>query len=157
MPVETKSVKGRRELRFSSLDAVLADAEALVASPHTRMLGNWSLDRLLVHLSIAINGSLDGVSFEVPWYARLVGSFLKRRLLGKFKPGFQLPKSLEADFYPAAPSPRDALETLRAAVARTRHQQMTAKHPILGKLTHDEWTQLHCRHAELHLSFAVVD
>jgi hypothetical protein len=32
---------------------------------------------------------------------------------------------------------------------------MTARHPVLGKLTHEEWTQLHLRHAELHLSFAV--
>jgi hypothetical protein len=31
---------------------------------------------------------------------------------------------------------------------------MTARHPVLGKLTHDQWKQIHLRHAELHLSFA---
>jgi hypothetical protein len=25
--------------------------------------------------------------------------------------------------------------------------------PLFGELTIDEWNQLHCRHAELHLSF----
>jgi hypothetical protein len=43
MPVDTKTVPGRRELVFRSLDEVVADAETLVASPNTKMLGNWPL------------------------------------------------------------------------------------------------------------------
>ena len=68
-------------------------------------------------------------------------------------PGFRLPKAAEAGFYPAAGSPQAALEGLRAAVRRTHTEPMIAPHPVLGKLTHEEWTQMHLRHAELHLSF----
>ena len=158
MSVEPKPVLNRRELHFRSLDAVVADAEALVASPYTRTLGKWSLDRLLMHLASAINGSIDGISAKAPWFIRLLAPFLKKRFLTKtMSAGFQLPKHIEADFFPAADSPRDAFEKLRAAVARLQNEKMTAKHPVLGKLTHEEWTQLHMRHAELHLSFAVID
>jgi FPC/CPF motif-containing protein YcgG len=51
----------------------------------------------------------------------------------------------------------DALQRLRNAVARLQNERMTAKHPVLGQLNHDEWNQLHLRHAELHLSFVTTD
>jgi hypothetical protein len=70
-------------------------------------------------------------------------------------PGFKLPKDVEVGFFPATASPQEALEELRAVVDRTQNERMTARHPILGKMTHEDWTQLHLRHAELHLSFAV--
>jgi len=57
MAVDTKTVPGRRELTFSSLGEVVADAEKLVASPNTKTLGNWPLSQLLTHLATAINGS----------------------------------------------------------------------------------------------------
>lgn len=40
MTVDTKTVQGRRELKFQSFDEVLADAEKLVSSPNTKTLGN---------------------------------------------------------------------------------------------------------------------
>ncbi len=70
-------------------------------------------------------------------------------------PGFRLPKDVEGSFFPAAASPLEALEGLRRAVARLQNERMTARHLVFGKLTHEEWTQLHLRHAELHLSFAI--
>ncbi|HET6878978.1 MAG TPA: DUF1569 domain-containing protein [Pirellulales bacterium] len=156
--INTKSVEGRRKLRFNRLDDVVADAEKLVASPDTRMLGNWPLDPLLMHLSTAINHSIDGISAKAPWFIRMAAPLFKRRLLTQgMSPGFQLPKRVEPGFFPAAGSPQAALECLRAAVARTRNEQMTSRHPVLGKLTNEEWTQLHLRHAELHLSFAVPE
>lgn len=156
MTVDYKAVAVRRALRFQTLDDVAADAESLVASPGTKMLGNWSLSHLLMHLTTAINGSLDGISARAPWYVRLAAPLIKRRILSKgMQPGFKLPKKLEPEFFPTAESPQEALAALRAAIARTRCERMTARHPIFGQLTHDEWTQLHLRHAELHLSFAV--
>ena len=156
MSVETKTVPGRRELNFTSLDQVVADAEKLVASPNTKMLGNWPLGQLLAHLATAVNGSIDGVSVKAPWIARLIGPFLKSRILkNKMKPGFKLPQKFEADFFPAGLTSQEAFDQLRQAVARLQKEKMTARHPILGAITHDEWNQLHLRHAELHLSFAV--
>jgi len=156
MPVDTKTVPGRRELTFSSLGEVVADAETLVASPSTKMLGNWPLSQLLTHLATAINGSIDGYSAKAPWLIRLVGPLIKRRFFrNKMSPGFKLPKDVEVGFFPVTASPQEALEELRAVVGRTQDERMTARHPVFGRLTHDEWTQLHLRHAELHLSFAV--
>jgi hypothetical protein len=156
MQVDTKTIQGRRDLKFGSLDEIVSDAERLVASPNTRVLGNWPLSQILSHLTTAINGSIDGISVKAPWYLRFVARLMKGRILrNKLSPGLRLPKAAEAVFYPAAASPQVALEGLRAAVRRTHTEQMIAVHPVLGKLTHDEWTQMHLRHAELHLSFAV--
>ena len=157
MAVDTKTVPGRRELIFSSLDEVVADAETLVATSNTKMLGNWPLSQLLTHLATAIKGSIDGYSTKAPWLIRLVGPLMKRRFLrNKMSPGFKLPKEVEVGFFPAAASPQEALEQLRAAVGRLENERMTTRHPVFGRLTHDEWTQLHLRHAELHLGFAVL-
>lgn len=156
MTVDTKTVPGRRELTFASLDEVVADAEKLVASPSTKMLGNWPLSQLLTHLTTAINGSIDGTSAKAPWFIRLIGPLMKGRFLrNKMSPGFKLPKDVEVGFFPAAGSPQEALEKLRTAVGRLQNERMTTRHPVFGKMTHEEWTQLHLRHAELHLSFAV--
>lgn len=146
----------RRELTFTSLDEVVADAQALVAARETKMLGNWPLEKLLAHLAIAINGSIDGISARAPWFVRLLGRLGKHRILSKpMRAGVKLPRQVEPDFYPDVASRQAALGELQAAVARTKSERMAAAHPILGKLTHDEWTQLHLRHAELHLSFAL--
>ena len=145
----------RRELHFTSLDEIVADAQQLVAAPETEMLGNWPLEKLLGHLAIAINGSIDGITARTPWFLRLLGRLGKRRILSKpMRAGLKLPRRVERDFYPDTASPQATLAELQAAVVRTKSEPMTASHPMLGKLTHDEWTQLHLRHAELHLSFA---
>lgn len=103
MTVATKTNQGRRTLAFASFDDILADAERLVASPRTRMLGNWPLDRLLTHLATAIHASIDGIRFRVPWYIRLVGFFIKRYVLNRRMPsGFRLPTKGEADAFPRA-------------------------------------------------------
>jgi hypothetical protein len=156
MPVDTKAVQGRRELNFSSLDDISADAEKLVSSPHTRTLGNWPLSRLLAHLAMTMNGSIDGFSFKAPWYIRAILFWIKGRFVrNRLSPGIKLSKDSEAVAYPPVSSPQEALEMLRSAVERTKTQRMSAPHPAFGALTHEQWVQLHLRHAELHLSFAV--
>jgi hypothetical protein len=155
MSVDTRTVAGRRELRFTSFDDMIADAENLVSSPQTRTLGNWPLAQLLTHLALGINVSIDGIAAKAPWYTRLMGVFIKGRILKKgMPPGFKLPRDVEAGMFPAA-SPQEALESLRRAVARTQAEEMSARHPVFGKLTHEEWTQLHLGHAAMHLGFAV--
>jgi hypothetical protein len=156
MPVDTKHARGRRTLRFTTLDAMLADAERLVASPNTKMLGNWPLGQLLTHLTLAMNSSIDGISARAPWFIRMLGPVIKWRVLSHgMSAGFKLPKQVEADSFPAAASSRDALEEFRSAVGRVQREKMTAIHPVMGRVTHEEWMQFHLRHAEMHLSFAV--
>jgi hypothetical protein len=154
---DAKAVPGRRELHFASLDDVLGDAEKLVSSPMTRTLGNWPLDRLLTHVAMAMETSIDGISFAAPRYMRLLARLGKRRILQHgLSPGFKLPRDREAGAYPEAQSLQEALARLRRAVERMRTEKATASHPAFGRLTHEEWVQFHLRHAELHLSFAVL-
>jgi hypothetical protein len=158
MSVHVKSVGERRVLHFATLDEVVADAERLVASPQVTTLGTWPLERLLTHLTFAINGSLDGIDQKAPLYIRLfVRPFRNRFLTRTMRAGFKLPKQFEASFFPSSPSVEVALEQLRHAVERSKVQPMIACHPVLGKLSHEQWTQLHLRHAELHLSFAIPE
>ncbi|HEV3340753.1 MAG TPA: DUF1569 domain-containing protein [Pirellulales bacterium] len=154
--VDTKTAQGRRVLHFTSLDEIVADAEKLAASPDTKMLGNWPLDQLLTHLATAINGSIDGMPGWLPWFVRLAAPLMKGHVLKHgMTAGYKLPRQVEAGFFPAAASRQAALDTLRRAVARVQSERMTAKHPAFGRMSHEEWTRLHLRHAELHLSFAV--
>lgn len=156
MSVNSKSVQGRRQLRFVSLHEVILDAEQLVAARDAKTLGNWPLDQLLTHLAIAINSSIDGIPEKVHWMVRLVGPFLKGWVFRRgMSPGFRLPKKLEAVAFPEGSSPEEALHKLRAAVERVRTEKMNACHPVFGQLTHEEWNLFHLRHAELHLSFVI--
>jgi hypothetical protein len=156
MPIHTGKVKGRRQLRFETIDAMLADAGRLAEAPETRMLGNWPLGTLLGHLAVAMNGSIDGIAFQAPWYIRLIAPLIKRRILSKgLTPGFNLPKSREPSAFPAGLSSQEGIDRLRQAAARIQVEPMNAPHPVFGKLTQQEWLQLHLRHAEMHLSFAV--
>ena len=155
MCVNSTSAQRRRKLHFISLEEVGSDAEKLVSSPTTKTLGNWPLSQLLTHLAMAMNGSLDGVPFRAPWYMRLFGFFLKGRMLKNGLPaGVKLPNESEASAYPTVSSSQEALDVHRTSVGRIQKEKSSATHPIFGKMTHDEWTQLHLRHAELHLSFA---
>lgn len=154
--VNTKSVQGRRTLHFTSLDEVVADAQNLVSSPDTRMLGNWPLDHLLMHLAMAINGSIDGIPGRAPWFIRLAAPLIKGHVLKRgMQAGFRLPKEVEPRFFPSAASKDAALDALCRAAARVKNERMTARHPAFGAMTHEEWMTIHLRHAELHLSFAV--
>lgn len=155
MTVNTRSVRERRDLRFESLREILIDAEMLVQAKNVRMLGNKPLDGLLNHLTMAIEGSIDGIPFKAPWYMRLIGPLFKKRFTTKKMPaGFNLPRSVDDVYFPSSATALEAFERLRSAIERTHTQRMTSTHPILGSLTHEEWTKLHLRHAELHLSFA---
>lgn len=157
MAVDSRRVVGRRTLRFHNLDQVVEDAAALAADPHAATLGNWSLDHLLSHLAVAIEGSLDGIDEQAPWFVRLFAPLIKRRALdGGITPGVRVPKRLEARSFPAGGSVPAALERLRKAVARASAGKMNARHPFFGRLTHGEWLKFHLRHAELHLSFVVT-
>ena len=156
MAVDSRRVVGRRKLRFQNLDQVVEDAAALTADPQAATLGNWSLDHLLSHLAVAIEGSLDGMDEQAPWFVRLLAPLIKRRALdGGITPGVRVPKKLEARSFPAGGSAAAALERLRKAVARVNVGKMQARHPFFGLLTHEEWLNFHLRHAELHLSFVV--
>ena len=147
----------RREVNFKNFAEILADAERLVSTPNTKVVGNWPLTQLLTHLAMTFNCSIDGFSSKAPFAIRLIGPLIKGFVLKapKMKPGIKLPKDAVIAAYPSAESPQAAFDSLHKAIARTKTERMQARHPAFGKMTHDQWNTLHLRHCELHLSFAI--
>jgi hypothetical protein len=157
MPIATARVAGRRQLKFSTLDDILADVERLNQGK-VRSLGNWSPGQNLKHLAIAMNGCLDGIDAKAPLLIRvLASSFLKKRILTRpMSAGFHLPRSAAA-LLPPETSWDDGVQAVRTALLRMKAEGQRHPHPLLGTLTREQWDQLHCRHCELHLSFLVPE
>jgi hypothetical protein len=157
-PIKTSKVSGRRALHFSALAEIQADAERLVAGP-TRQLGNWDLGTALSHLARTMKMSLDGATWKAPFLLRMIVPLFKNRMLrGKMKPGFKMPGYAAADLMPEAPiSSEQGLSELKTQIERLNREPQRSPSPFFGPMTREEWNQLHCRHAELHLSFFVPD
>ncbi len=60
-------------------------------------------------------------------------------------------------FVPGDTSDEDGVQMLEKAIHRMQTESSRVDHPLLGKLTGDEWTQFHLRHAEMHMSFLVTE
>jgi|SRR5579859_5749591 len=158
--VDTKNVSGRRQLQFNSLDDVLADAETLARAGKIRTLGNWTPGQIFKHLAITMNAQIDGMPLRPPWIFRVMGRLIfKKQILKKgMRPGFQLPANAVATLIPPATTTiQEGLESLRAAVQRLKTDHSRVPSPFLGPLTEDESNRIQFRHAELHLSFLVVE
>ncbi len=142
----------RREIRFTSLDAMLADVDRLLRGHET--VGRWSLGQICNHLSTTIRLTSRGRASTEPLPPD------SECLRARFFQDDRFPDGLEVP-HPAL-SPRPDLddhveaETLRKAVARFESAPGPfPMHPILGPLDSTEWTRFHCIHAAHHLGFAV--
>ncbi len=149
----TKQVTGRRTLRFGSLDEMLADAESLASGP-VRTLGNWSPGQIFEHLARAYTLPLDGVVLPIPFYVRWGAKLMLSRFLRNGLPaGLALTgKSAEA-LVPDATTTEEGLAALSDAVARWKTKTAVPDHSVFGTVTDEQFTQIHLRHAELHMSF----
>ena len=145
----------RRTLDFRSLSQVVDDARRLQENG-CQAVGNWDLAQVCRHLADALNASIDGFDVQAPWILRVLfgkAFFRKIRARRSMKAGFQLPEK-----YVPRPgqNPSEALASLEAAVERFgRRQGPLFPHPFFGKLSPEEWTDLHLIHAAHHLSFLV--
>lgn len=151
----TTNTAERRTLRFGSMDDLLADIEALDERGEVQSAGHWTAAQNVEHVARFIDASVDGTDAKASLALRLLGPFVKKSVLAKpMKPGFKLPTKLADQFVPPANVTwEDAVEHLRTIISRAKAEGMTGRSPVFGQLTHDEWVQMHCRHAELHFSF----
>ena len=116
--VDTKKVTDRRQLRFQTLDDVLADAEMLALAGHIRALGNWTPGQIFKHLAIVFNCQIDGMPLNPPWLFRVLGRYyFKNRIINK---------GMRAGFWSDAV--QDAKPEIRARV-------MKALTETVGKIT----------------------
>ncbi len=158
-PINTKTVPGRRTIRFNSIADLAFEIDRVAAADAAGRLGrvgNWSAGRIFGHLAKWIEMSYTGFPFQMPWLMRFVGrNFMKRRFITTgFPAGVSLPRKATDAIgeYPDMPTPEGATR-LKKALARLKSEAPPHPSPLLGPLSHDEWVQLHLRHAELHLSF----
>jgi hypothetical protein len=157
VPVDTSKVTNRRSLHFHSLDEMLADVETL-AQGKIRTLGNWSAGQILEHLARTMNKSIDGFEDVPPWPIRLLGRwyFKGQMLKHGMRAGFLHRGKGAEEFVPAPTSFDEGLNAFRRAVHRQQTDTKRVASPFFGLMTNEEWEQLHCRHAELHLSFLLA-
>jgi len=155
--INTKTAQ-RRPLDFQDLSAVLADLDDLEAAEAAGTLtrhGNWSLGQNAGHIAALIEQSLDGFRFKAPLTVRVIFTAGKKFFLGRpFPSGIQLQGPSRMLLPEGEVSTAEGCGALRTQIGRVLSgERMTQRSPIFGKLTHEQWVGLHCRHANLHLSF----
>jgi hypothetical protein len=152
--VKTSKVTGRRSLRFSSYQDILDEVRKSSGTP-TRQLGNWSLGQICEHLAKGLDMAIDGATFKPSLPIRLIGPWLKKRMIVRpMSPGFTLPKNA-APLLPDPTNTAEGLARLEKAIARQQQTRERKPNPVFGPMTAEEWDQLNFRHAEMHLSFIV--
>ena len=160
--VNTKRVE-RRALRLRSLDELLlelarigsaADADAL------RVTGNWSTGQQCEHLAIFWEASMRGFpdTFRPPapirWAAQL---FFKRRAVQGEppSPGLRLPKAGSWLLPRRDVTFEEGITRLKACVAATGEgKPFVPASPLFGKLTREQWINLHLGHCSHHLGYS---
>ncbi|MFI4862334.1 MAG: DUF1569 domain-containing protein [Phycisphaerales bacterium JB063] len=146
----------QRDLNFDSLDDILTEVQALSAG-RCSAEGNWTpaenVDHVAKSIGFTVHGFPEG---KAPVLQKLlfttVFKLMSRKLLSmKLKPGLKFPGGLQY----FAPEPGvawdEAVRRLEQNIADAKTHKMTHPSPVAGRLTHEQWTLLHCRHAELHL------
>jgi hypothetical protein len=146
----------RRKIDFSGFDALIADVEALQTRGYQK-LGNWSLEQCCDHLSAMMIASLEGFQkVKLPFLVHLAkpfGGLIRKRMLKtrSIPAGFKGPDA----FLPGpAPDPA-AIEKFVALCRRVETCEKFFASPLLGKMSAEEWRQVHLIHGAHHLSFLV--
>jgi hypothetical protein len=156
MPDRTPST-ARRSLHFDRIDDALADVDRLAAADAAGTLtssGRWTFGQSLNHLATWADYSYDETPLAVPLPVRLFIRLLKRPILYKpMRPGSRIPRVPGGTLGIDPASSADGLAHFRRSFLRLRDQPPTRPHWAFGLMTHAEWTALHLRHCELHLSF----
>ncbi|BAM02753.1 DUF1569 domain-containing protein [Phycisphaera mikurensis] len=145
----------RRNLHFQKLDDLVADARAVALHPH-ETTGNWNASQILLHVAALIGVANRGTDVRLPLPVRLVGKALRAFGIHRreIRAGIKAPPALMAENDANACVPvEEAVATLEREVAEAQAKPMSHPSPLFGKLSHDDWVALHCRHAELHFSF----
>ena len=151
----------RRELMFVSLSDIQAEVDRLVDRGPSGLatIGEITPAQNIWHVAYFIDHAVTGFPFKMPIHLRMFGRVMRNNFLhNPIKPGIKPPPGapdLSRVVFPPADTPLEtALAYLRDSIAAaTAPGSMRYPSPLFGQLTHEQWVQLHCRHAELHLSF----
>lgn len=142
-------------MAFSDFAALREDLHALRACGSYDRAGAWSLGQICDHLTTFMRGSLEGFGFRLPWYMRLAGPLILRSTLQsrRIPAGIKTPPPLmpavESNLQDAA-----AIDALLAMLDRyEQHTGPMQPSALFGRLSREQWDQIHLIHAAHHLSF----
>ena len=104
---------------------------------------------------IAVGLSMLAVAISSPIVGGIAdhAGVRKRMLVAPMKPGVNLPRKFSFLVPESRTTWDEAVDRFRAVLTKLDTTRMTHRSPVLGKLSHEQWVQLHCRHAEMHFSF----
>ena len=146
------SKPARPDLRFDTVDAMLADADRLRAG--YERAGQWDLGMVLDHLTKSMLAPLAPGQRDVPWPVSAIGRVLVRGLVRRGRyPRVKFP------VLPALrPTPGIDVDAARAAfgAAAERVRDLpgeTVACPPIGTLATSDFRGLHLVHGAHHLSF----
>jgi len=155
-PVDTKATP-HRDLSFGSFEDVLAELdriEAAVNSGTANSSGNWSVGE---NCAKFLGFACDGFPSLAPAPLRFIFRALYfKKAMGPdpIPPGFKLPR--QASYLLPTPgiTDREGIDELRKQLKRViAGKEMTAKSPVFGTVTHDQWHAIQRKHCALHLGF----
>lgn len=157
---KTSTSPDRRTLRFGSAQEVLAEADRIAAAERggtLRRTGNWTAGQTFGHLATWIDFAYDGYPPDLrpPWLLKVIFKlFLKKRFMrGPLPSGVKI-RGIKGGTLGTEPlSLEDGLVRLRRSWDRLAATPPPKPNILLGPMTHEEWQQMHRRHAELHMGF----
>ena len=151
----------RRDLRFESLDAVVRDAEHLLASGYEKA-GNWDLTQVCDHLADWMGFQIDGFP-KPPAPIRAMLWVMKKTIGRKKLLQYLADKSFPAGKPTMPQTVHAAGGDAKAAVGRLKQnaerlQAYTGPivpSPLFGPMTKEEAVGMQLVHAAHHLSFLI--
>lgn len=160
--IDTRQVP-RRTLRLSSIDDLLAELDQIEQAAQAgtlRAIGNWTPGQILGHLAAWIEYGWTGYPMKAPpWpISWLLRRTLRRTLRDGLKSGVKIPGIAGGTTGTEALETDVALERFRAALQRLQAgEPVRYESPAFGPMSQEDRVALQLRHAELHLSYLLLD
>ena len=142
-------------MQFLNLEQLLEHLQQIGPENHVTTK-NWSAAQNFYHLASAFEGSMNPLPAGYPFLVRaVVRPFRWIITRYRFPPWLPIPATAKHKLAPPEDvdfqQQKDRL--LQVIDLFQQFQQNHPAHPVLGSLTHDEWTGFHLRHCSHHLSF----
>lgn len=152
----------RRKIRFNSFEQILTDAEKILGSKHVECLGNWTPGQIFEHLAKSFRSSMHESKAVLPLWRRIIAKIVKPFALRFGLPsGIQIEAASKVAADEFIPRPdvtiEEGFELLKQVLGQLSTESMTARHNLFGHMSSKDWEMMHCRHADLHLSYLLTD
>jgi len=148
----------RREVKLHCFNCLRSELDKFEQAGEDGLTttGEWTAGQIVQHVCETMKRSIDGFEFKAPWFVRLMRPIIRMKFVGKAKPipaGIKLTGDSTTMIPPKSVALSDAIADLRSTIERAKKEKMAQPSPVFGKMTHEDWVNLHLRHAELHFSF----